>query len=109
MFPSAQLAILAFCGALSVWAITPSNLPACAVECYVKGITNMKLAFDDYEGQCRSTAFQFAMRGCVATQCQNDEYLFVAICKRNMLMADDGCCSKVLLREFQCQFDASHV
>jgi hypothetical protein len=89
-------AFIALYGALSVSAITPSDLPECAVDCYIQGIANVGLAFNDFEGQCRSSDFQYAMRGCVAMECQYDEYLFVTIYDVNILMADRGCRSKIL-------------
>jgi len=61
----------------SVSAVTPSDLPECAVECYIQGVQKAGLALDDYEGQCRSAPFQLTMRGCAAMNCDYDEYLFV--------------------------------
>lgn len=77
MLLSIPLAIAIICAASSASAITPSDLPECAIECYVKGVSDVGMALDDYEGQCRSTPFQLSMRACAEVNCEHDEFLFV--------------------------------
>ena len=77
MLLSITLAIVIVCGASSASAMTPSDLPECAIECYVKGVSDVGIALDDYEGQCRSATFQLSMRACAATNCEYDEFVFV--------------------------------
>ena len=77
MLLSVPLAIAIICGASSASAITPSDLPECAIECYVKGVSDVGFALDDYEGQCRSAPFQLSMRTCAASNCEYDEFVFV--------------------------------
>jgi len=71
----AALAILG--GVSSVSAITASDLPECAVECYFQEIQNAGVELTDYEGQCRSAKFQLGMRTCVSQKCSYDEFIFV--------------------------------
>lgn len=77
MLLSVPLAIAIICGASITSAITPSDLPECAIECFVKGVSDLGIALDDYEGQCHSAPFQLSMRGCAAMNCEYDEFLFV--------------------------------
>jgi hypothetical protein len=78
LFPL-TIALTAAWGVTSTLAVTPSDLPECAIECYVDGIAKSGLTLDDYEGQCRSAKFQLGMRGCAALQCEYDEYIFVSL------------------------------
>jgi hypothetical protein len=71
----AAIAILV--GVSSVSAITASDLPECAVDCYLQEIENAGVALTDYEGQCRSAKFQLGMRACVSQKCSYDEFIFV--------------------------------
>ena len=59
-------------------AITASDLPECAVECYFQEIENAGVGLTDYEGQCRSAKFQLGMRSCVSQKCSYDEFVFVS-------------------------------
>ena len=72
-----SLAFAIVCGVFPTNAITPSDLPGCAVECYVKGVSDVGIALDDYEGQCRSAPFQLSMRACAASNCEYEEFIFV--------------------------------
>ena len=59
-------------------AITASDLPECAVECYFQEIEKSGVALTDYEGQCRSAKFQLGMRACVSQKCSYEEFIFVS-------------------------------
>lgn len=74
-FPA--LLVAAFSGVSRVAAVTASDLPDCAVECYVNANQKVGLQLEDYEGRCRSAPFQLAMRFCAAKECDYDEYTFV--------------------------------
>ena len=74
-FPVIAVAILS--GVSRVAAVTASDLPDCAVECYVNANQKVGLQLEDYEGRCRSAPFQLAMRSCAAKECDYDEYTFV--------------------------------
>ena len=77
MLLSVTFAVAIICGASFASAITPSDLPECAIECYIKGVSDVGIALDDYEGQCRSAPFQLSMKACAAMNCESDEFLFV--------------------------------
>jgi hypothetical protein len=74
-FPVFLVAILS--AVLRVAAVTASDLPDCAVECYLNANQKVGLQLEDYEGRCRSAPFQFAMRLCAAKECDHEEYIFV--------------------------------
>jgi hypothetical protein len=71
------IALIALYEVVPAFSLTPSDLPECAVECYVKGVREVGIDLGDYEGQCRSAPFQIAMRNCAALNCEYDEYQFV--------------------------------
>lgn len=76
------IALITLYVAAPAFSLTPSDLPECAVECYVKGVREVGIDLGDYEGQCRSAPFQIAMRSCAALSCEYDEYQFVCeFCK----------------------------
>jgi len=57
--------------------ITASDLPECAVECYVNAGAKVAIPITDYEGQCRSGEFQVTLRQCAENTCNKEEYEFV--------------------------------
>lgn len=71
------IALAAAANLYTAFALTPSDLPECAIECYVNGVHEMRIDLNDYEGQCPSAPFQLFMRGCTAINCDYDKYFFV--------------------------------
>jgi hypothetical protein len=59
--------------------ITASDLPECAVECYVNTGAKVEIPITDYEGQCRSGQFQVELRQCAEKTCSEEDYGFVTI------------------------------
>src|SRR5437667_11622286 len=72
-----HVAVPTVCGASSVAARTPSDLPECTIGCYIQGIRDAGIALDDFQGQCRSEEFQLGMRDSTAMKCVYEEYLFI--------------------------------
>jgi hypothetical protein len=64
--------------AATVLAITPPDLPECALECHLTTLEKVGLEIDDFEGQCLSALFQLGIRNCVAMSCDYDEFKFVS-------------------------------
>lgn len=58
--------------------ITASDLPECAIECYVNTGAKIEIPITDYEGQCRSGEFQVQLRQCAEIGCSQEEYAFVS-------------------------------
>src|SRR5438874_2311839 len=57
--------------------ITASDLPECAIECYVNSGSEIQIPITDYEGQCRSGEFQVLLRKCAENTCTPEEFAFV--------------------------------
>lgn len=81
MLLSAGLSCLALVGLgvsrIQAVSITASDLPECAVECYVNAGAKVAIPITDYEGQCRSGEFQVTLRQCAENTCNKEEYEFV--------------------------------
>jgi hypothetical protein len=75
LFP--VLAVILLSGVSKVRAVTASDLPDCAIECYLDSNQKVGLQLEDYEGRCRSAPFQLAMTVCAAKACDYEEYTFV--------------------------------
>ena len=94
LFPVFVIAILS--GVSGVAAVTASDLPECAVECYLNANQKVGLQLEDYEGRCRSASFQLAMRSCAAEECDYEEYSFVCSLLTFGLSAGCGTSSEIL-------------
>ncbi|SRR5579859_5053876 len=72
------LAVIILSGVSKVAGVTASDLPDCAIECYLDSNQKVGLQLEDYEGRCRAAPFQLAMRSCAAKACNYEEYTFVS-------------------------------
>ena len=75
-FPTAILLATGI-SSIAAIALTASDMPECALDCYLEAGAKVNLKMMDYEGKCRSAPFQLALRECAKAECSADEYEFV--------------------------------
>jgi hypothetical protein len=69
--------LLACASTISAISVTASDMPECALECYVDAGSKVAIPTMEYERQCRSAPFQIALRECAKDLCSEEEYEFV--------------------------------
>jgi CFEM domain len=62
---------------IAATAITASDMPECALDCYLDAGAKVDIKMMDYERKCLSAPFQLALRECAKEECSADEYEFV--------------------------------
>ena len=57
--------------------VTASDMPECAVECYIDAGVKVGIPPFEYKLKCLSAPFQLELRTCGMQKCNDDEYAFV--------------------------------
>ena len=73
-------------GIISAVAITASDLPECAVECFCLTGAEVSIPVTNYEQQYRSPPFQIHLRECAKKACSEEEFGFICRSKIGLII-----------------------